>query len=222
MMPGWSAMLADGASAAERTELLNEIRRLQAAITAVSGWCIGGVDLIAATDIRLAAKDVRFSVREVRVAIVADLGSLQRLAGIIGDGPLSELSLTGVDVNVEHAARIGLVNDVYPDRNAVLTAAREPRVADDTRAPFPACPPVHTGESAVSAHPHPCRAPACPLRAPRAREDVEFPQSRWRSVTSSQKEIPPACYRPSGAKAAPEWTDDGTDGREPSDRCSGR
>jgi enoyl-CoA hydratase len=137
MMPGFAGLMSDGALAGARTELLHDIRRLQSSvnavaacrkpvIAAVSGWCIGGgVDVIAAADIRLAAADARFSVREVRVAIVADLGSLQRLAGIIGDGHLRELAFTGADIDAERAMRIGLVNDVHPDRDAVLAAAHE-------------------------------------------------------------------------------------------------
>ncbi len=113
------------------------MRRLQAAITsvakcrtpvvaAVSGWCVGaGVDLIAAADVRVAAADAKFSVREVKVAIVADLGSLQRLAGIIGDGHLRELAFTGKDIDAARAERIGLVNDVYPDRDAALAGAHD-------------------------------------------------------------------------------------------------
>src|ERR1044072_4364531 len=100
MMPHWGPLLADRAFAAPRTKFLDEVRALQNAVTsvaacrkpvvaAVSGWCIGGgVDVIAAADVRLASADARFSVREVKVAIVADLGSLQRLAGIIGEGHL--------------------------------------------------------------------------------------------------------------------------------------
>ena len=95
-------------------------------IAAVSGWCIGGgVDVIAAADIRLASADAKFSIREVKVAIVADLGSLQRLAGIIGEGHLRELAFTGKDIDAARAEKIGLVNDVYPDQDAVLAAARE-------------------------------------------------------------------------------------------------
>ena len=137
MAPRWAPMLADRALARPRTEFLDEVRQLQAAIdsvaacrkpviAAVAGWCIGGgVDLIAAADIRLASADARFSVREVRVAIVADLGSLQRLAGIIGDGHLRELAYTGTDIDAARAERIGLVNDVHPDREAVLAAATD-------------------------------------------------------------------------------------------------
>ncbi len=96
-------------------------------IAAVHGWCIGGgVDLISACDIRLAAGDALFSLREAKVAIVADLGSLQRLPGIIGTGHLAQLALTGEDIDANRAQRIGLVNDVHgtsgPD---VLGAAHE-------------------------------------------------------------------------------------------------
>lgn len=136
MMPAWAPLLGGDALAAPRTGFLKKLRELQDAvnavaatrkpvIAAVSGWCIGaGVDLISAADIRLASADAHFSVRETRVAIVADLGSLQRLAGIIGEGQLRELALTGKDIDAARAERIGLVNDVHPDPESVLAAAR--------------------------------------------------------------------------------------------------
>lgn len=94
-------------------------------IAAVHGYCIGGgVDLIAACDIRLAAADAVFSVRETRVAIVADLGSLLRLPRILGAGHVAELAYTGKDVPADRAREIGLVNDVFPDAEAVRGAAR--------------------------------------------------------------------------------------------------
>lgn len=136
MMSAWAPVLAGDALAGPRTALLKDIRRLQDGVTAiaatrkpviaaVSGWCVGGgVDVIAAADVRLASADAKFSVREVKVAIVADLGSLQRLAGIIGEGHLRELALTGKDIDATRAERIGLVNDVCPDAESALTAAR--------------------------------------------------------------------------------------------------
>ena len=108
-----------------------DILRLQASITAVAqcpkpviaavhGYCIGGgVDLIAACDIRLASADAIFSVREAKVAIVADLGSLQRLPSIIGAGHVAELAFTGKDISAERAKVIGLVNDVADDAEGV-------------------------------------------------------------------------------------------------------
>ena len=114
----------------------SEVLRLQDAITAVArcpkpviaavhGYCIGGgVDLIAACDIRLASADAVFSVREAKMAIVADLGSLQRLPSIIGAGHVAELAFTGKDISAERAKEIGLVNDVAADADGVLKAAR--------------------------------------------------------------------------------------------------
>jgi enoyl-CoA hydratase len=137
MMGGWGDMLAGDSLAGPRTRFLDEVRTLQDSVTAVaecrkpviaavSGWCIGGgVDLIAAADIRLASRDAKFSVREVKVAIVADIGSLQRLSGIIGEGHLRELAFTGKDIDAARAERIGLVNDVYEDQDTLLAAARE-------------------------------------------------------------------------------------------------
>jgi enoyl-CoA hydratase len=95
-------------------------------VAAISGWCIGGgIDLIAACDVRYASAGAKFSVREVRVAIVADMGSLQRLPGIISDGHLRELVLSGKDIDAARAAAIGLVNDVHETPEAALAAARE-------------------------------------------------------------------------------------------------
>ncbi len=95
-------------------------------IAAVHGSCIGGgVDLIAACDIRLASQDAVFSVRETRLAIVADLGSLQRLPRIIGAGHVAELAFTGKDIDADRAERIGLVNHVAPGGpDGVYQAAR--------------------------------------------------------------------------------------------------
>lgn len=137
VLGGWlDSFTADSpAQAAPRTEFLATVGRLQAGITAVAacrkpviaavhGWCIGGgVDLIAAADVRLASADAKFSVREARLAIVADVGSLQRLRGIIGEGQLRELALTGKDISAARAQKIGLVNDVYPDSEQLMAAA---------------------------------------------------------------------------------------------------
>jgi enoyl-CoA hydratase len=113
------------------------VLRMQASVTAVAdcpkpviaaihGYCIGGgVDVVSACDIRVASADAVFSVRETKVAIVADLGSLQRLPRIIGQGHVAELALTGKDITAARAKEIGLVNDVAPDAGAALAAARQ-------------------------------------------------------------------------------------------------
>jgi enoyl-CoA hydratase len=58
------------------------------------------------------------------MAIVADMGSLQRLPHIIGEGNTRELALTGKDIAAERALRMGLVNEVYESPEALLSSAR--------------------------------------------------------------------------------------------------
>jgi enoyl-CoA hydratase len=136
MLSGIGAAPGQGSSgAAKALRARGDILRLQAAITAVAacpkpviaavhGYCIGGgVDLIAACDIRLASADAVFSVREAKVAIVADLGSLQRLPSIIGAGHVAELAFTGKDISAARAREIGLVNDMAADAKGVLEDA---------------------------------------------------------------------------------------------------
>lgn len=141
MMPAATGQDEGGSSApsmaARATAARQGILRMQAAVTsvadcpkpvvaAVHGYCIGGgVDVISACDIRLASADAVFSVRETRIAIVADLGSLQRLPRIVGQGHLAELAYTGKDIDAGRARDIGLVNDVFPDADAVQKAARQ-------------------------------------------------------------------------------------------------
>jgi enoyl-CoA hydratase len=122
--------------AAERTRMLDLVGEMQKAndrlatcrkpvIAAVAGWCIGGgLDLASACDIRICSRDAKFSLREVKLAIVADIGSLQRLPRIIGEGRTRELAFTGKDIDADAALRMGLVNDVYQTREALLESAR--------------------------------------------------------------------------------------------------
>ena len=93
-------------------------------IAAAHGYCIGGgVDLVSACDVRVCSADTLFSVRETKMAIVADLGSLQRLPLLIGMGHVAELALTGKDIDAARAERIGLVNEVFADAQRTLEGA---------------------------------------------------------------------------------------------------
>ncbi|TGN11959.1 crotonase/enoyl-CoA hydratase family protein [Leptospira ilyithenensis] len=90
-------------------------------VSIIQKHCIGGgLDLISATDIRYASSDAAFSLREAKVGIVADMGSLQRLPDIIGQGNTRELALTGKDIDALEALRMGLVTKVLPDFDSLL------------------------------------------------------------------------------------------------------
>lgn len=131
------ALFTKGGLGGEREGLLKLVGELQAplialdeasvpVICAVHGHCIGGgLDLATACDIRLAAADATFSLRETKIAMVADLGSLQRLPKIVGAGHVRELAFTGRDIDAERANAIGLVNHVLADRDSLWAAARE-------------------------------------------------------------------------------------------------
>ena len=124
------------ATAGPRHQLLKLIKTLQRpfdrlfhlrvpTICAIHGHCIGGgLDLASACDIRLASKEASISLRETRIAIVADLGSLQRLPPIIGQGRTRELAFTGRDVTADEALAMNLVNAVYETPTALFEAAR--------------------------------------------------------------------------------------------------
>jgi enoyl-CoA hydratase len=127
--------LLDGGLAAERNALFRKVLELRRGfdavvesnkpfVAAVHGWCIGGgLDFVSACDVRVASATARFSLREAKIAIVADMGSLQRLEGVVGRGHLRELAFTGKDIDAERALRIGLVNDVLQTDEAALAAA---------------------------------------------------------------------------------------------------
>lgn len=124
-----------GSEVGNRRALYAEIKKMQRTfssiadcpkpvIAAVHGYCIGaGVDLITACDIRLASANAVFSVRETRLAMVADVGTLQRLPHIIDPGRVAELVFTGKDFGAEEAAEMGLVSHVYADREELLENA---------------------------------------------------------------------------------------------------
>jgi enoyl-CoA hydratase len=138
LMEAWAELgpLLQGSTAGPRMQLLELIRRWQRdtgapaaigtpVVVAIHGWCVGGgLDLVSACDIRLCSRQARFSLREARIAIVADIGSLQRLPKIIGDAATRELALTAKDIDAERALRLGLVSEVCDDREALLARAR--------------------------------------------------------------------------------------------------
>jgi enoyl-CoA hydratase len=93
-------------------------------IAAVHGYCLGaGVNLISACDIRLASADASFSIRETKMGLVADIGALQRLPSIVGNGVTAEMALTGADYPASWARERGLVSEVFDDQGALLKGA---------------------------------------------------------------------------------------------------
>ena len=123
--------------ATAQMELYDTIKRLQGTvnsladtpkpvIAAIHGHCLGaGMNLISACDIRLAASDALFSIRETKMGLVADIGALQRLPGIVGNGVTTEMALTGADYTADWALDNGLVSRVYAEQDSLMEGAME-------------------------------------------------------------------------------------------------
>lgn len=93
-------------------------------IAAVHGACVGaGVDLIAACDLRLCAADARFCVKEIDLAVVPDVGTLQRLGHVIGFSAMAELTYSAETFDATRARDLRLVSRVLDSKDALLEAA---------------------------------------------------------------------------------------------------
>lgn len=93
-------------------------------IAAVQGGCIGaGVDMICACDLRYATADAYFVIQEINLGIMADLGTLQRLPGLIPAGVARELAFTGEKLLAPRAQALGLVNEILPSPAEVIAHA---------------------------------------------------------------------------------------------------
>ena len=105
--------------------VLRNVRMTTPVIAAVEGVCYGaGMELVGATDLRVAGASARFALPEVRYGMVASGGSLARLSRQIPYAAAMRLLLTGQAVGAEYLCRIGYVNEVVPDGSA-RTAALE-------------------------------------------------------------------------------------------------
>jgi enoyl-CoA hydratase len=90
-------------------------------LAAIQGGCIGGgVDMISAADCRYCTADAFFTIKETDLGMTADVGTLQRLPHLIPQGMIRELAYTGRKLFSDEAKAIGLVNQVYPDHEALL------------------------------------------------------------------------------------------------------
>ncbi len=118
-------------------QLLQKIYSLQETITciekckkpviaAVHGYCIGaGLDMITACDIRLGSKDAVFSLKEADLGIVADVGVLQRLPHIVGQGITRELAYTAKRISADRAKEVLLLNEIFKDPETLITGAEK-------------------------------------------------------------------------------------------------
>ncbi|CAL9632609.1 1,2-epoxyphenylacetyl-CoA isomerase [Actinosynnema sp. ALI-1.44] len=92
-------------------------------IAAVNGMAAGaGASLAYASDLRVAAASAKFLMAFANVGLTADSGASWTLPRLIGHGRAMEMMLLAQPVDAEEALRIGMVNQVVPDGEALSTA----------------------------------------------------------------------------------------------------
>ncbi|RKT70638.1 2-(1,2-epoxy-1,2-dihydrophenyl)acetyl-CoA isomerase [Saccharothrix variisporea] len=92
-------------------------------IAAVNGMAAGaGASLAYASDLRVAAASAKFLMAFANVGLTADSGASWTLPRLIGHGRAMEMMLLAQPVGAEEALRIGMVNQVVPDGEALSTA----------------------------------------------------------------------------------------------------
>ncbi|HEY3175736.1 MAG TPA: enoyl-CoA hydratase-related protein [Candidatus Polarisedimenticolia bacterium] len=94
-------------------------------IAAVNGFALGGgCELALACHLRVASENARLGLPEVTLGIIPGFGGTQRLARLVGKGRGLEMILSGEMVDAKEAHRIGLVNRVVPEGQAVAEAEK--------------------------------------------------------------------------------------------------
>ncbi|AHY47342.1 Enoyl-CoA hydratase/carnithine racemase [Rubrobacter radiotolerans] len=94
-------------------------------IAAVGGFAFGGgLEIALACDIRVASENALMGFPEVGLGILPGMGGTQRAPRLLGPAVAKELIFTGRRIKAEEAMRIGLVNRVVGQGEA-LSAAKE-------------------------------------------------------------------------------------------------
>lgn len=112
--------------------VLRNVTMSKPVVSAVEGICFGaGMELVGATDIRIAGESARFALPEVKHGVVASGGSLARLARQIPYAPAMQILLTGAEVSASRMAELGFVNEVVADGQAAGRALAVARAIAD-------------------------------------------------------------------------------------------
>ena len=102
---------------------LRSYRLKKPLVAAVEGYAIaGGMEILQATDVRVAAAGAKFGLAEPRWGLFPLGGSTVRLRRQIPYAVAMELLLTGRNMAADEAQRVGLVSRVVPDGQALAEA----------------------------------------------------------------------------------------------------
>ncbi|GAA1529319.1 enoyl-CoA hydratase/isomerase family protein [Nocardioides humi] len=107
----------------------------QPVVAAIDGQAWGGgLELALACTLRWAGPRAHFSAIETALGIIPGAGGSQRLIRLIGRGPATDLVITGLRVDADHAARLGIVSRVLTGDFRAEVRASAAALADLPRA----------------------------------------------------------------------------------------
>lgn len=93
-------------------------------VAAIHGQCLGGgLEFALACSMRIVTEESRLGFPEVKLGIIPGFGGTQRLPRLIGFSEAAQMIVSGHSISAEKARRIGLVDEVAPDRAHVLERA---------------------------------------------------------------------------------------------------
>jgi enoyl-CoA hydratase len=105
-------------------EVFREIESLdKPTIAAVNGWALGGgAELLLCTDLRIAAQSAMIGLPEINLGLFPGAGGSQRLLRQVSPCKARELMFLGERITATEAERIGLLNQVVADGEALSSA----------------------------------------------------------------------------------------------------
>lgn len=120
----WDEKVLSDPTLTNRT-LLRGFDPVKPVIAAVNGYAIaGGLEIMIATDIRVAVPEAEFGLQEAKWGIFPAGGSTARLAKQIPFSAAMEIMLTAKLIKAERALALGLINKIVP-RGQLMDAALE-------------------------------------------------------------------------------------------------
>ncbi len=113
-------------SSRENHRIFNQVENLtKPVIAALTGFALGGgCELALACDFRIAEKSLKIGLPEIKLGLFPGAGGTQRLPRIIGKSKAKEFMMLGDHLDADAAYKIGLVDKVVPDGEALQAALK--------------------------------------------------------------------------------------------------
>jgi len=105
-------------------EVFRQIEALdKPTIAAINGWALGGgTELLLCTDLRIAAQSAMIGLPEITLGLFPGAGGSQRLMRQIAPCKAREMMFLGERISAAEAERLGLINQVVEDGEALNAA----------------------------------------------------------------------------------------------------